>query len=131
MNWKLVFLLSLFGLAMAAATVCCIPSVVEPFCWLVIFIICAIVIAKKAPGKYFLHGFFISIFNSVWVTAAHRLFFDTYSANHPEYLKMFESGQIDIDPRIFMLVTGPIFGVLFGIILGLFCWIAGKIYKKR
>ena len=46
MNWKLIFGLSLFGLAMAIATVFVIPSKIEPFFWLAIFIICAIVIAK-------------------------------------------------------------------------------------
>jgi hypothetical protein len=34
MNGKLVPQLSLFGLAMALATVFVVPSTVEPFCWL-------------------------------------------------------------------------------------------------
>jgi uncharacterized membrane protein len=33
MNWKLIFLLSLFGLAMAIATVFVIPSNIEPLFW--------------------------------------------------------------------------------------------------
>jgi hypothetical protein len=55
-NWKLIFQLSLFGLAMAIATVYWIPQNVEPFFWLVIFIICAYLIAKRCSDKYFLHG---------------------------------------------------------------------------
>ena len=47
MNWKLIFGLSLFGLAMAFATVFVIPSNVEPLFWLAIFIVCAVVIAKR------------------------------------------------------------------------------------
>ena len=35
MKWKLIFLLSLFGLAMAFATVFWIPSMIEPVFWLV------------------------------------------------------------------------------------------------
>ncbi len=54
MNWKLILQLSLFGLAMAFATVFFIPSKVEPLVWLAIFIACAYVIATKAPGKSFL-----------------------------------------------------------------------------
>ena len=57
MNWKLIFLLSLFGLAMAVGTVFVITSQIEPWCWLVIFIVCAWAIAAQAPGKFFLHGF--------------------------------------------------------------------------
>jgi hypothetical protein len=61
MNWRLVFGLSLFGLGMAIATVFLIPSNVEPFCWLAIFLICAYIIARQAPGKFFLHGLMVSI----------------------------------------------------------------------
>jgi hypothetical protein len=36
MDWKLIFGLSLFGLAMAIATVFIVPSNIEPAFWLVI-----------------------------------------------------------------------------------------------
>jgi hypothetical protein len=50
MNWKLIFQLSLFGLAMGIATVFVIPSNIEPAFWLVIFLICAYLIAKQSPA---------------------------------------------------------------------------------
>jgi len=75
MNWKLILQLSLFGLAMAFATVYVIPSSVEPFLWLPIFVLCAWLIAKRAPGKVFLHGLLLGIMNSIWITAAHVLLF--------------------------------------------------------
>lgn len=87
MNWKLIFLLSLLGLAMAFLTISIVPSTVEPFCWLVVFLISSYCIAKYAPGKYFLHGVMVSIFNSVWITAAHAAFFYQYIATHPEFLQ--------------------------------------------
>lgn len=52
MNWKLIFQLSLFGLAMAFATVTWIPSNIEPIFWLAIFIICAYLIATKCSAKH-------------------------------------------------------------------------------
>ncbi|MGA3051148.1 MAG: hypothetical protein ABSE00_04425, partial [Chitinispirillaceae bacterium] len=58
MNWKLILQLSLFGLAMAIATVFIILSKIEPFFWLAIFALCAYVIARQAPDRYFLHGVF-------------------------------------------------------------------------
>ena len=132
MNWKLVFLLSLFGLAMGFATVSLSPSTVEPFFWLVIFIFCAYVIARKAPGKYFLHGFMVSIFNCVWITLAHASMFYTYAANHPEYMQMVEGlpPALAGHPRRLMFLIGPISGVIFGLILGLFSWIAGLIARR-
>jgi hypothetical protein len=132
MNWKLVFLLSLFGLAMGIATVSIIPSTVEPFCWLVIFLICAYLIARHAPGKFFFHGFMVSIVNSVWVTLAHASMFYTYAANHPEYMQMVEGLPPTLagHPRRLMFLIGPISGVIFGLILGLFSWLASRLVRR-
>src|SRR2546422_8694448 len=49
MNWQLIVQLSLFGLVMALATVFVVPSNAEPLLWLLIFVICAYLIAKRAP----------------------------------------------------------------------------------
>ena len=50
MNWKLIIQLSLFGLATGVATVFVIPSTIEPLVWLVIFGICAYLIATRASA---------------------------------------------------------------------------------
>ena len=80
MNWKLIFQLSLFGLAMAFATVFIVPSGVEPLLWLPIFLISAYLIGRNAPKMPFLHGLLLGILNSVWITAAHVILFDAYMA---------------------------------------------------
>src|SRR5580700_7401587 len=87
-NWKLIFQLSLFGLGMAVATISLIPANIEFVFWIVIFILCAYIVAKNAPGQYFFHGFLISLVNSVWITAAHVLFASVYLANHPQMQEM-------------------------------------------
>ncbi|HEV7620697.1 MAG TPA: hypothetical protein VGO09_03135 [Flavisolibacter sp.] len=130
MNWKLIFSLSLFGLAMAFATVGFIPSKTEPLSWLVIFIICAYLIAKYAPGKYFLHGLMVSLVNSIWITAAHILFYTTYMNNHPEMASMSKNMPLQDHPRIMMLITGPVFGLISGLVLGLLAFIASKMVHK-
>ena len=130
MNWKLIFQLSLFGLAMAFATVFWIPGNVEMLFWLPIFIVCAYIIAKKVSGKYFLHGFMVSIFNCVWIVAAHIIFYDTYISNHPQEAEMVTKMGMEANPKLMMLTMGPIFGAIFGLILGLFSWVASKIMKK-
>ena len=71
MNWKLIFLLSLIAIPVAFGTVYFIPSYVEPVIWLILFIICAYIIATYCSGRFFLHGFMVSIFNCVWITAIH------------------------------------------------------------
>ena len=131
MNWKLIFRLSLFGLAMAIATVYFIPSNIEPFCWLVIFIICSYIIAKNCSSKYFLHGLFVSLLNAVWITSAHIILFDTYIANHPQEAAMMTKMPMPDSPRLMMLMTGPVIGLVSGIVLGLFAFIASKVVKKK
>jgi hypothetical protein len=130
LDWKLIFALSLFGLAMAFGTVFFINPTIEMLLWLPIFIICAFLIAKFAPGRYFLHGFCTSLVNCVWITGAHVIFFSTYIVSHTEELKMFESMPWHDHPRRLMLLVGPLFGIAFGLILGLFSWVAAKLMKK-
>jgi uncharacterized membrane protein len=130
MNWKLIFLLSLFGLVMAFATVFWIPSDIEPAFWLVIFILCAYLIAKNCSSQYFLHGFLVSLVNCVWITAIHLIYFHTYMANHSEMAKMMANMPMANHPHRMMALTGPIFGIISGLVLGLFAFIASKLVKK-
>ena len=81
MDWKLIFGLSLFGLAMAIGTVFVIPSNIEPIFWLAIFLVCAFLIARKRPDRRFLHGLLVGIVNSIWITTVHIIFFSQYMAN--------------------------------------------------
>ena len=118
MNWKLILQLSLFGLAMGIATVFVIASAVEPFCWLAVFLVSAYAIARGAPGRPFLHGVYVGLANSVWVTGAHILFVDQYLARHPREVAMMSSMPLPTHPRIMMALTGPSVGVVSGFGLG-------------
>src|SRR5437899_2118984 len=131
MNWKLVLQLSLFGLAMGIGTVFMIPSTVEPFCWLAIFLICAYVIGARAVPHPFLHGLAIGIVNSVWVTGSHVLLFNQYVANHAREMEMMKTMPMADAPRTMMAVTGPVIGVISGIVLGVFALIASKVMASR
>ena len=130
MNWKLIFTLSIFGLGMAVATISLIPSNIEPFCWLAIFLVCAYAIAKQCSSKYFLHGLMVSLVNSVWITAAHVLLFDTYVANHAAEFQMMNNGPMASVPKVAMIITGPIIGLISGLVLGLFAFVASKLMKE-
>jgi hypothetical protein len=131
MDWKLIFGLSLFGLAMAIATVFIVPSNIEPAFWLVIFVICAFLIARSRPNRYFLHGLLVGVVNSVWVTAAHIVFLSQYIANHPKEAAMMGTMPLPDSPRLMMTCVGPIVGIISGAIIGLFAYVAGKLVKPR
>ncbi|TSD63885.1 hypothetical protein FFF34_015065 [Inquilinus sp. KBS0705] len=133
MNLKLITQLSIFGLIMAFGTISLIPQNVEPAFWLFIFIFCAIVIARVCPGKYFLHGFLLSLLNSVWITTIHMWFYPSYAAHHPDVAAMSNNmgAYLSTHPRVAMLVMAPVFGVVFGLLQGTFAFIASKIITKK
>jgi len=131
MNKKLILQLSLFGLGMSIATVFWIPSNIEPAFWLVIFIICAYFIAVYCPGKYFLHGFLVSLVNCVWVTAAHIIFYPIYIANHASEAAMMANMPIPDHPRLMMLMMGPVVGIVSGLLLGFLAFLAARIMSKK
>jgi hypothetical protein len=131
MNWKLIIQLSIFGLFMGIATVWLIPSNIEPFCWLAIFGVCAYIIATRCARRYFLHGLLVSIVNSVWITACHVLLFDQYIANHPQEAAMMTSMPLPDSPRLMMALTGPVIGIVSGLVLGLFAVAASKLMGAR
>jgi hypothetical protein len=120
----------MFGLAMGIATAFVIPSSIEPFFWLAIFAVCAYLVARRAPGKRFLHGFLVSIVNSVWITAAHIALFDSYLPRHPDEAAMMTKMPMPDSPRLMMLMTGPLVGIGSGLVLGLICFVAGKIVGR-
>jgi len=126
MNWKLIFLLSLFGLAMGVATVFVVPSNIEPVFWLVIFVVCAVIIARAGVPRPFLHGLLVSVVNSVWIIAAHELFFDRYLTGHPQEASMPTGG---IPQRVAMVLFGLVIGVVSGLVLGFFAWVASHLVK--
>lgn len=131
MNWKLIFSLSLFGMAMGIATVFFIPSNIEPFCWLAIFLVCSYLIAKTCSSKFFMHGLLVSMVNSVWITAAHVILFDQYIASHASEMQMMANGPMaSLSAKTAMLIMGPIIGIISGLVLGLFSVIAAKMMKK-
>ncbi len=131
MNWRLIFSLSLFGFLMAFATVFLIPATIEPFFWAPIFIVCAIIIAKNAYDRFFLHGLYVGIANSLWISLIHCLLFVKYIFNNGRIAEIFASLPKIASPRVMTLVYGPMLGVIAGIILGLLCLVAAKIYNHR
>jgi len=134
MNWKIIFQLSIFGLIMAFATVSLIPEKIEPVFWLLIFIFCSYVIAKACPDKFFLYGFLVSLVNCVWITAVHIAFYKIYRSHHEDMVSKITKmlpASLAMHARLSMAVVGPVFGIAFGIILGLFSVIASLIVKKK
>jgi hypothetical protein len=127
-DWKLILQLSLFGLAMAFATVFVIPPNIEPAFWLVIFLVCAYAIAKARPTSRFAHGLLLGLVNSVWITSTHLALFDRYVAGHAQEAAMMKN--VPLSPRLMMALMGPVVGLISGVVIGLLALAAGKLVKQ-
>ena len=127
MNLKLILQLSAFGLIMAFATVSLIPENIEPVFWVIIFIFCALVIARACTTKFFWNGFVLSLVNSIWITAVHAVFYKSYMEHHPN-MAAFNMGT---HPRLVMVSIAPVFGAVSGLIQGLFAFIASKLVSPK
>jgi hypothetical protein len=131
MNWKLVFSLALFGVAMGVAAVLGFyPPSVEWLLWLIISLLCAWIVAKKVAVKLFLHGFMVGLLDGLAAPIITAIFFSTYLANNPSYADQAKQLPAGLDMRTFGLILAPVIGVVYGLVLGLFAWLAGKVFKK-
>jgi hypothetical protein len=124
MSWKLIFALSLSGVLMGLATVFVIPHDLEPHFWLGIFVVTGVVIAKYAPGKYFVHGLCVSLVASVWVILAHVALFDRYIVIHGRIMAMVPPIA---SPHVLMALAGGAAGVAAGLALGFYSWASSKL----
>ena len=79
---------------------------------------------------YFLNGFMVCLMNCVWITTAHVLLYNAYMANHLDEAVMMAKMPMPTHPRIMMLITGPVIGIISGLVLGMFSVVASKLLKK-
>lgn len=131
MNWKLILLLSLFGIVLAFAGVLGLPGRYEAIIWLIVFIIYAVIIVRKTTGKYFLHAFLTSIINGVWIGIIHAAFMSTYLGNHQVIRGIYKTMPLSYHRRIMTVIMGLALGIIMGIIAGLVAYAAEKTMKKK
>ena len=132
MNFGLIGLLSVFGLAMGAATLMgAIPRGFEGPLWLVIGILCAIWIARQLSGRLFLHGFLVGALNGALSPSIQVLFFPLYLKNNPYAAEAFRQLPGGFSPRLFVLVSAPFIAILSGLVVGLLAWVAGKAMRRK
>lgn len=132
MNWKLIFSLSLFGAAMAFAGVFGLVSPnAEPWLWLGIFLVYGVVIARTVARKHYQHGFWVNVLNGVWFGLIHAGLYQTYLKNNPGMIQQHEQ-MVNLhfaSPPVMILLLGPVFGALIGLVGGLFPWVAGRFLR--
>jgi hypothetical protein len=132
MSWKLILWLSMSGLAMAIGTTYVIPSKLAGPLFIAIFVVCAVMVARRAPGRFFLHGFLVGLMNWIWVSAAHVILIDAWRARHPVEaiavpgLPPLVASVVDLMRRFDVPIPGAS-----GLIIGSLSWVASRIPALR
>lgn len=117
MNWTIILLLSSVGLIMGLLSINGYTQKIEPFLWLLFGTIAALVLSRNTDHKIFLHALLIGLFWGVLNSIIQSAFFDQYLANNTNLQERFKQ-PVFIKPRYFVLVTGPVIGLITGLFLG-------------
>lgn len=127
MNWILVGLLGSLGLVTALLSTHGYTRGIEPFLWLILGVFAALVVARVAGQRYFLHGLAIGLCWGALNGLTQAALFATYMANNPESARQFGDSGPPIPPRLMFLVMGPLIGLVTGVVLGGLCWAGHRV----
>jgi hypothetical protein len=131
MNWRLILLLSSFGLLIGVASLFGFTRGLEPLLWFLIFVLYAWWIANNCTRLHFIHAFLASVLDGTWIAIIHSIFFSTYVRHNPDVIERFKTLPPGVNLRVLTLVMGPLVGAIFGLVAGLFAYLGWRIIKKR
>jgi hypothetical protein len=131
MKWNIVFLLSLAGAAMGIASLYGLTAHIEMEEWIVIALFTAYILSKQTTHKLFLHGVFIGIISGLAFSIIQTLFFSMYLKNNPSAATTFNTIFSDSDPKIFIVLTSPVIGGVYGVIIGAFSVAASRFHVPK
>src|ERR1051326_5036618 len=132
MSFRLVLTLSLAGLLVGLGTVFgLVHSGIESIVWCGLAIVFAFVIAARAPSRPFLHGFLVGLIAGVRCELLQAAFLDRSLARNPKAADSFTRLPQGMSPRLLLVVSAPIIGGLYGVVIGFFAWIASKLIRRR
>ena len=117
MNWYIIVLLSLFGAIMGFLSIKGYTGKLEPIFWLLFGIISALVLSKNVENKVFIHGLIIGLCWGIFNSIIQSSFFDQYLTNNPNLQSSFNKST-SIKPQYFVLIMGPVIGLVTGAVLG-------------
>lgn len=130
MNWKLILPLSGFGVLMGALSVLGYTQGIEGWLWLAISVFCAGWMGTQLAERRFRHGFLVGLIAAAVASAIQALFFSTYLANNPEFMRAAAALPPGFPLIAIPLIAIPVGGLLSGVVLGLLTLLAGKLLYR-
>ena len=131
MNWKIAFLLSLAGVAVGLAEVFGLYGIPQLVVWAAVFVGYAIFLARNIDGDYFVHALLASLLAGLWAGTIHAVFINAYVAHNPALQSEYAVLPKGTHPRLMMIMMGPFYGAIRGVVAGLLAVAAGKFMKRK
>lgn len=121
MNWKLIFLLSLFGFGMGLGSLTGLGFLLL-FLWPIILVISVYAIVTRARGHYFLHGLVTGIMIYAWAGVIHAYYlFDL------KRLGLVEVLPHRIHPQMMNAIENIGAGLSMGVVVGIIASLAARV----
>lgn len=113
--------LSLFGLTRG----------IELYLWIVIALVVAVVVARNANQKQFLHGFLSGTGMGIANGIVQAFFLPIYLSHNPDAAGQLSQNSFGFLPEVFIFLFSPVIGMMYGIVVGGLCVAAGKFHKPN
>ncbi|MBK8551539.1 MAG: hypothetical protein IPL53_10960 [Ignavibacteria bacterium] len=132
MNWKIILLLTLVGVAIAVASVFGVINSNYMTVYMIIFaVVAGIIISRTCENSLFMHGVVVGLLTGIFGSIVQAVMFNTYLENNPGSLDGFKNITGDLAPQYVLLFSGPFFGIGYGIIAGLVAFFLRKMSSKN
>lgn len=125
MNWKLVGLLSVLGVAMGVKAVLGLVQENERLFWITLAVLMGLILAQNRVPKPFLHGLLTGFLAGLVAMIIEAAFLPTYLANNPVIAGEFTESASK--SRLFLLLSSPAIGALYGLFVGSMTWLASSL----
>ncbi|MBK8847306.1 MAG: hypothetical protein IPO27_12480 [Bacteroidetes bacterium] len=127
MNWKLIILLSSPGVIMGLLSVLGYTHKIEIYLWICFAIATALILARNTVDRLFVHALLIGIIWGLLNAICQKLFFDMYFKNNAQLHQAF-SKSTWVPPHMLPLVSGPVIGLIAGLVLAAMSFVARKLF---
>lgn len=127
MNWPVIIILSFPALIMGLLSLRGMTQGIEVYLWVLLALFSVLVILRNQPDHPFIHLVMIGVFWGLINSITQSTNFDMYLANNARAALSFSKLPSGLNPRLFVLIVGPVSGLGIGTGMAVLAFILKKI----
>ena len=117
MNWSIILILALPALVMGLLSLRGYTQGIEVYLWILLALFNILVVLKNQPAHPFMHLLLIGPFWGIINAITQSVSFDLYLANNLRAAASFSKLPPNINPRLIVLIIGPLSGLGVGVVM--------------